>query len=79
MGATRVKVTSAEVFIIRPSDVGWTSVKSYADEDMGEVVFMAQPGVRKLFARIKRETVDMVLCQTLERLCSRFVFLHTAN
>ncbi|WP_027489053.1 recombinase family protein [Allorhizobium undicola] len=51
---------------------GWTFVKSYADEDIGEVVFMAQPGVRKLFAHIERETVDIVLCHTLDRLCSRF-------
>lgn len=33
---------------------------------------MAQPGVRKLFAHIERETVDIVLCHTLDRLCSRF-------
>lgn len=51
---------------------GWTFVKSYTDEDIGEVVFMAQPGVRKLFAHIERETVDIVLCHTLDRLCSRF-------
>ncbi len=51
---------------------GWTFAKSYADEDIGEVVFMAQPGVRKLFAHIERETVDIVLCHTLDRLCSRF-------
>lgn len=51
---------------------GWTFVKSYADEDIGEVVFMAQPGVGKLFAHIERETVDIVLCHTLDRLCSRF-------
>ncbi|MBB2677409.1 UNVERIFIED_ORG: DNA invertase Pin-like site-specific DNA recombinase [Rhizobium esperanzae] len=51
---------------------GWTFVKSYADEDIGEVVFMAQPGVRKLFAHIERVTVDIVLCHTLDRLCSRF-------
>ncbi|MDR6590087.1 recombinase family protein [Agrobacterium tumefaciens] len=51
---------------------GWTFVKSYTDEDIGEVVFMAQPGVRKLFAHIEREKVDIVLCDTLDRLCSRF-------
>ncbi|MFK3692495.1 recombinase family protein [Agrobacterium tumefaciens] len=51
---------------------GWTFVKSYADADIGEVVFMAQPAVRKLFAHIERETVDIVLCHTLDRLCSRF-------
>ncbi|QFY61158.1 recombinase family protein [Rhizobium grahamii] len=51
---------------------GWTFVKSYADEDIGEVVFMAQPGVRKLFAHIEREAIDIVLCHTLDRLCSRF-------
>ncbi|EGP58053.1 putative DNA recombinase [Agrobacterium tumefaciens F2] len=51
---------------------GWTFAKSYADEDIGEVVFMAQPGVRKLFAHIEREKVDIVLCHTLDRLCSRF-------
>lgn len=33
---------------------------------------MAQPGVRKLFAYIEREKVDIVLCHTLDRLCSRF-------
>ena len=51
---------------------GWTFAKSYTDEDIGEVVFMAQPGVRKLFAHIEREKVDIVLCDTLDRLCSRF-------
>lgn len=51
---------------------GWTFAKSYNDEDIGEVVFMAQPGVRKLFAHIERESVDIVLCHTLDRLCSRF-------
>lgn len=51
---------------------GWTFATSYADADIGEVVFMAQPGVRKLFAHIEREKVDIVLCHTLDRLCSRF-------
>lgn len=50
---------------------GWTFAKSYTDEDIGEVVFMTQPGVRKLFAHIKREEIDVIVCHTLDRLCSR--------
>jgi len=50
---------------------GWTFVKSYADEDIGEVVFMSQPGIRKLYAHIEREEIDVILCHTLDRLCSR--------
>lgn len=51
---------------------GWTFVKSYADEDIGEVVFMAQTGIRKLCAHIERGEIDVILCHTLDRLCSRF-------
>jgi DNA invertase Pin-like site-specific DNA recombinase len=50
----------------------WTWANIYADADIGEVVFMTQPGVRKLFAHIEREKVDVLLCHTLDRLCSRF-------
>lgn len=69
MPASKRKLYYGHRFI---KENGWTFVKSYADEDIGEVVFMAQPGVRKLFAHIERETVDIVLCHTLDRLCSRF-------
>lgn len=42
------------------------------DEDIGEVVFTAQPGVHKLLEELDVGSIDVILCHTLDRLCSRF-------
>ncbi|MDL2400327.1 recombinase family protein [Rhizobium mayense] len=49
----------------------WRHAKTYTDTDIGEVVFMAQPGVQKLFALLECEEIGVILCHTLDRLCSR--------
>lgn len=50
---------------------GWSLEAVCRDEDIGEVVFTAQPGARKLLGHIEEEAIDVVLCHTLDRLCSR--------
>ncbi|MGO4624946.1 recombinase family protein [Ensifer sp. 2YAB10] len=51
---------------------GWSLEAICRDEDIGEVVFTAQPGVRKLLEYIEGATIDVILCHTLDRLCSRY-------
>ncbi|MDI7864589.1 recombinase family protein [Rhizobiaceae bacterium n13] len=51
---------------------GWSLEAVCRDEDIGEVVFTAQPGARKLLGYIEEEAIDVVLCHTLDRLCSRY-------
>ncbi|WP_312608363.1 recombinase family protein [Agrobacterium pusense] len=51
---------------------GWNLELTCRDEDIGEAVFTAQPGVHKLMDAMKYGTVDVVLCHTLDRMCSRF-------
>ncbi|OCP21333.1 MULTISPECIES: recombinase family protein [unclassified Ensifer] len=50
---------------------GWTLEAICRDIDIGEVVFTAQPGARKLLGYIEGGTIDVILCHTLDRLCSR--------
>jgi len=50
---------------------GWSLEATCRDADIGEVVFTAQPGVRKLLDYIEGATIDVILCHTLDRLCSR--------
>jgi len=59
----------AEGFI---KENGWSLEATCRDADIGEVVFTAQPGVRKLLEHIEGEAIDVILCHTLDRLCSRF-------
>ncbi|RVQ74134.1 recombinase family protein [Sinorhizobium medicae] len=49
---------------------GWKLVLTCRDEDIGDVVFTAQPGVHKLLEEVDHRSVDVVLCHTLDRLCS---------
>ncbi|MCO5734440.1 recombinase family protein [Rhizobium sp. SSA_523] len=51
---------------------GWNLELTCLDEDIGEVVFTAQPGVHKLLEEVDIGSIDIVLCHTLDRLCSRF-------
>ncbi|MCV9961944.1 recombinase family protein [Pararhizobium sp. BT-229] len=51
---------------------GWTLACVCRDEDIGEVVFTAQPGIRKLLNFVEGGTIDVILCHTLDRLCSRY-------
>ncbi|MBT9373437.1 recombinase family protein [Rhizobium sp. CSW-27] len=51
---------------------GWNLELTCLDEDIGEVVFTAQPGVHKLLEEADIGSIDIVLCHTLDRLCSRF-------
>ena len=51
---------------------GWNLELTCRDEDIGEAVFTAQPGVHKLMGAVKQGTFDVVLCHTLDRICSRF-------
>ncbi|WP_246697925.1 recombinase family protein [Rhizobium sp. WYCCWR 11128] len=50
---------------------GWSLEAICRDEDIGEVVFTAQPGARKLLGYIEGAMIDVILCHTLDRLCSR--------
>lgn len=50
---------------------GWSLEAICRDEEIGEVVFTAQPGARQLLGHIEEEAIDVVLCHTLDRLCSR--------
>lgn len=50
---------------------GWKLVTTCRDEDIGEVVFTAQPGAHKLLLEVAYGSIDIVLCHTLDRLCSR--------
>ena len=58
----------AETFIRKN---GWKLELTCRDEDIGEVAFTAQPGVHKLLNEIEFGSSDIVLCHTLDRLCSR--------
>ncbi|WP_216331787.1 recombinase family protein [Rhizobium sp. X9] len=58
----------AEIFMRKN---GWKLELICRDEDIGEVVFTAQPGVHKLLNEIEFGSSDIVLCHTLDRLCSR--------
>jgi DNA invertase Pin-like site-specific DNA recombinase len=51
---------------------GWNLELTCRDEDIGEAVFTAQPGVHKLMDAVKYGAIDVVLCHTLDRMCSRF-------
>lgn len=51
---------------------GWKLELTCRDEDIGEVVFTAQPGIHKLLEEVHHGSVDVVLCHTLERLCSTY-------
>jgi len=59
----------AETFIRKN---GWKLELTCRDEDIGEVVFTAQPGIHKLLEEVDIGSIDIVLCHTLDRLCSRF-------
>jgi DNA invertase Pin-like site-specific DNA recombinase len=50
---------------------GWKLELTCRDEDIGEVVFTAQPGVHRLFEEVEAGSIDIVLCHTLDRICSR--------
>ncbi|MBO9194850.1 recombinase family protein [Rhizobium sp. 16-449-1b] len=51
---------------------GWRLEQICRDQDVGEVVFTAQPGVQALLAEVEVGSLDVILCHTLDRLCSRF-------
>lgn len=51
-------------------EMGWKLTLTCRDEDIGEVVFTAQPGVHKLLEEVEHGSMDVVLCHTLDRLCS---------
>lgn len=51
---------------------GWSLSAICRDEDIGEVVFTAQPGIRKLLGYVEEGAIDIILCHTLDRLCSRY-------
>ncbi|XHE15958.1 recombinase family protein [Agrobacterium deltaense] len=50
---------------------GWSLEAICRDGDIGEVVFTVQPGARKLLDYIEGGGIDVILCHTLDRLCSR--------
>ncbi len=57
----------AKIFI---KEMGWKLILTCRDEDIGEVVFTAQPGIHKLLEEVEHGSIDVVLCHTLDRLCS---------
>lgn len=53
-------------------EMGWKLILTCRDEDIGNVVFTAQPGIHKLLEEVEHGSIDIILCHTLERLCSTY-------
>jgi DNA invertase Pin-like site-specific DNA recombinase len=67
-GSIEAQIERGKGFI---GEKGWTFVTAYSDIAVDGAVFKRRPGIQALFAHLKRERVDVVLCDTVGRLSRR--------